>query len=582
MGLYVVFPLSFAYAILRHRVFDLGVIVRQGLQYALARGVLLTVVPALGALLLADLLLHGQQPLLEILRGRGGVYVVLGGLAATAYVKRQHWLESLDRRYFRERYDAQRLLREVVEQVREARSFGPLAPQVVTRIEAALHPEFVALLVREPRELSFRSLALAPPGGALPALPADSKLMALVRLLGKPLEVPQTASGWLKEQLPHAETEFLRQERIQLLVPIATASDRTEALLALGWKRSEEPYSREDVDLLVAIAASLALLLERPSGTAAARSDVFEECPQCGSCYDSGATQCAREGVRLVPVILPRTLEGRYRLERRLGRGGMGTVYSASDTELERRVAVKVIREDLVGSAETANRFRRETRVAASFSHPNVVTVHDFGVAAGTRAFLVMELLEGSTLRERLRRQGRFTAPNTVAILRNVCAALDAAHRRQLVHRDLKPENIFLVGDASKETAKVLDFGIAKFFSAAPELLTADTAPGALVGTPLYMSPEQWRREAAHPAWDLWALAAITYEMLMGAHPFQSKSPADWLGTALVPRFTAVATHLPEAPSQWQAFFETALAPQPHSRPQSAERFLSELEEALV
>jgi len=110
--------------------------------------------------------------------------------------------------------------------------------------------------------------------------------MSLVRLLGKPIEVPQTATGWLKEQLPQEETAFLRQARIELIVPIASAGDRTEALLALGVKRSEEPYTREDLDLLVAIASSLALLLEKPSLAGAPRSNAFEECPQCGVCYD--------------------------------------------------------------------------------------------------------------------------------------------------------------------------------------------------------------------------------------------------------------------------------------------------------
>jgi tRNA A-37 threonylcarbamoyl transferase component Bud32 len=579
--LYQAFPLSWAYAILRHRLFDVRVILRQGLQYALARRVLLTVVPALGILLLADLLSHGQQPLLEILHARGWIYVVLGGLAATAYVKRHYWLEALDRRFFRERYDAQRLLREVVEEVREARSFGQVAPHVATHIETALHPEFVVLLTREPHEPSYRSLAAAPAGQVLPALPPGSKLMSLVRLLGKPIEVPQTATGWLKEQLPHEETAFLRQTRIELLVPIATATDRTEALMALGLKRSEEPYSREDLDLLVAIASSLALLLEKPSVAGALRSDVFEECPQCGVCYDSGTTQCSRESARLVPVILPRLLDGRYYLERRLGRGGMGTVYAASDRALERRVAVKVIREDLVGSADAAERFRREARVAASFAHPNVVTVHDFGVAEGNRAFLVMELLEGGTLREGLWRHQRFTPPRTLSLLRNVCAALEAAHRRQLVHRDLKPENIFLVAGETAETAKVLDFGIAKFLPVATVQPTVDTAPGAVLGTFRYMSPEQWRGEEARPAWDLWALTVVTYEMLTGAYPFDGRSPAEWFGTGAVARFTPVSVHLPEAHRSWQELFEHAFAHDLARRPQSVETFLSELHRAL-
>jgi hypothetical protein len=113
----------------------------------------------------------------------------------------------------------------------------------------------------------------------------------------------------------------------------------TEALLALGAKRSEEPYSDEDQGLLLTIAASLAILLEKPTVARKPRNDLFEECPQCGICYDSGSTQCDQEGARLVPVILPRILEERYLLERRLGLGGMGTVYAALDSSLERRSA---------------------------------------------------------------------------------------------------------------------------------------------------------------------------------------------------------------------------------------------------
>src|SRR5262249_48772412 len=156
----------------------------------------------------------------------------------------------------------------------------------------------------------------------------------------------------------------------------------------------EEPYTREDQELLSAIASSLALLLERP----AVRPEIarrFVECPECGVCYDSGASHCSREGAPLASVRLPRRIAERYLLDRRLGSGGMGTVYAAVDLALERRVAVKVIREDRVGSVEAAERFRREARASASFSHPNVVTIHDFGVLGGTRAFLVMELLEG-------------------------------------------------------------------------------------------------------------------------------------------------------------------------------------------
>ena len=570
-------PLSFAIAILRHRLFDIRVVVRQGLQYALARGVLFAIVPTLAVIMLADVLLHGDQPLIAIMSARGWVYGALGGLAYLANLKRQSWLQALDRRFFRERYDAQRILKEVVEQVHRAGSFEKVAPRVVAKIEAALHPEFAALLVREPQEKTYRTLAAAPSGQAPPPLRADSKLVTLARVLGKPLEVSLRESGWLKQQLPHEETDFLRQARIDLLVPIVVAAERAEALLALGAKRSEEPYSREDQDLLVAIASSLALLLEKPTEVArSARrvSEAFEECPECGTCYDTGAGRCRAEGTKLISMHLPRVLAGRYRLEKRRGRGGMGTVYEATDAALERRVALKVIREGLLSSAEAAERFRREARAAASFTHPNVVTVHDFGVADHSRAFLVMELLEGMTLRDELKQKSRLSASRALDILRGVCAAVEAGHRRQLIHHDLKPENIFLARDDTEEATKVVDFGLAKFLPAATQA-TADTATGALVGTLAYMSPEELRGLGIGVAWDLWALAVVAYEMLTGVQPFPRAT------AILMGRFTPLTEYLPDAPSRWQGFFAQAFALDPNLRPSSARIFHSELKRAL-
>lgn len=580
--LWLAFPLSFAYAILRHRLFDVGVLIRQGLQYAVARGALLSVAPLLGAILLADAFFHGSQPLVSILAMRGWVYMAAGGLAILAHTRRERWLGALDRRFFRERYNAQQLLREVVEDIRQAGSLERVAARMVARIEAALHPEFVALLVREQSETSYRSLAAAPAGHAPPPLSAASKLAALVRVLESPLEISPAESGWLQQQLPQKDVDFLRQARIDLLVPISTTPDRPEALLALGAKRSEEPYAQEDRNLLIPIASSLAMLLERPAAAPALPpvSEAFEECPQCGACYDSGAGPCPQEGANLTPVRLPRALAGRYRLERRRGRGGMGTVYEATDTALERRVAVKVIHDSLVGSVEAAERFRREARAAASFAHPNVVTVYDFGSVAETRAFLVMELLEGATLREELQAQKRAAPLRVVEIMRGVCAAVQAAHRRDLVHRDLKPENIFLSRGEAGEVPKVLDFGVAKFLPAAAQE-TADTQSGVVLGTLAYMAPEQLRGQPVDPFWDLWALAVVTYEMLTGVHPFAGLTGADY-SAVLMGRFTPLAKYLPGSPTRWQQFLERALHVDPARRPNSARSFFSELERALA
>jgi len=579
--LWLAFPLSFAYAILRHRLFDVGVLIRQGLQYAVARGALLSVAPLLVAVLLGDAFLHAHQPLISILATRGWVYIAAGGLAMLAHVRRERWLEALDRRFFRERYDAHRLLREVVEDIRQAGSLEQVATRMVAHIEAALHPEFAALLVRERSETNYRSLAAAPAGHAPPPLSAASKLAALVRALDTPLELSHSESGWLQQQLPPKDVEFFRKARIDLLVPISTASDRTEGLLALGVKRSEEPYAEDDRNLLIAIATNLAMLLERPSAAPVLlpASEAFVECPQCGACYDSGAGPCPQEGATPVPMRLPRVLAGRYRVERRRGRGGMGTVYEATDTALERRVAVKVIHDSLVGSVEAAERFRREARATASFAHPNVVTVYDFGSIAETRAFLVMELLEGTTLREELRAQKRLAPPRVVEIMRGVCAAVHAAHRRQLVHRDLKPENIFLSRGEAGEVPKVLDFGVAKFLPAAAQE-TADTQSGALVGTLAYMAPEQLRGQPVDPSWDLWALAVLTYEMLTGVHPFAGSTGAI-PSTLVMGRFTPPGEYLQGSPTRWQQFLDRVLDVDPARRPNSAQIFFSELERAL-
>jgi tRNA A-37 threonylcarbamoyl transferase component Bud32 len=572
--LWLAFPLSFAYAILRHRLLDVGVLIRQGLQYAVARGMLISFVPALGVVLFVDLLIHGDQPLITVLSARGWVYGALGGMALVAYKQRRGWMEALDRRFFREHYDAQLLLREIAEEARQAGSFERAAPRVVARIEAALHPQFAALMVRPPPERTFRALASAPSGQAPPSLPSESRLMGLVRVLGRPLELPHTESGWLQQQLPPEETELLRQAGIDLLVPIMTTGGRQkEAALALGIKRSEEPYTREDQDVLAAIAASLALLMEKPTEVPVHVSEAFEECPQCGVCYDTGTGNCAQEGSSLVPIRLPRQLVGRYRLERQRGKGGMGAVYEATDTALERRVAVKVIREDLVDSEKAAERFRQEARATASFAHPNVVTVYDFGVAAGTRAFLVMELLNGGTLREELVQKTQLTAVRTLEILRGVCSAVQAAHRRNLIHRDLKPENIFLARSEAGEVPKILDFGIAKFLPSGTQA-TVGTDQAVLIGTLPYMSPEQVRGEAAQPGWDVWALTVIAYEMLTGARPFS--------GAAMLSgQPTPISAHKPKAPAGWQDFFARALALDPAQRPGSASEFFSELKQAL-
>jgi tRNA A-37 threonylcarbamoyl transferase component Bud32 len=568
-------PLSFAYGILRHRLFDVRVIIRQGMRYAVARGVLLSLVPILAALFGLDVLLHGDRPIAAVLQARAWIYVALAGMTVAAYHQRGAWLDSLDRRFFRERYDADRVLRIMANDVRQSGNFDEVAERVVRQIDAALHPEYAALLVCEAGDAEYRIGAAAGPAQIAPAIRADSKLAELMRVLGKPFEVPHGGDGWLERQLPRRDIVTLRQARIEMLVPIVTERTARQVVLVLGGKRSEEPYSGDDQEMLGDIASNLASLVERPPTESP--EEAFEECPTCGACSAAGTVDCARDGTALVRVQAPLLIQARYLLNRRLGRGGMGTVYEAHDDALDRRVAVKLLREDLARHAEAAERFRQEARAAAAFSHPHVVTVHDFGLTARGRAYLVMELLQGVTLREELRRRGQFVPDDTRQIMRGVCAAVEAAHERRIVHRDLKPENLLLVGSSMPFHPKILDFGIAKFLDGAAETGSLHTSDGVLPGTLAYMSPERLRGELPAPAWDIWSLGVIAWEMLTGRHPFITIVPTN--GVTVDPFLPADgAARIGPA---WRAFFERALSPQAERRPASALLFFSELEQML-
>ena len=231
--LFLAFPISYSYAILRQRLFDVSVIVRRALQYALARRVIASILPAAIGLLLVDLVtgaIHlgeefgsGHHPapgeiLSRVLSARGWLYAILAGLVIVAHRKRESWMAALDKRFFRERYNAQQILRDVVQEVRAARSLEEVAPRIVSRIEAALHPEFVALMVRAPNQPTFICHASLPADFALQGLAAESKLMAAFRLFAKPLQISLSESGWLKQQLPPF--------RHRLPAPVAHRFDR--------------------------------------------------------------------------------------------------------------------------------------------------------------------------------------------------------------------------------------------------------------------------------------------------------------------------------------------------------------------
>jgi eukaryotic-like serine/threonine-protein kinase len=211
----------------------------------------------------------------------------------------------------------------------------------------------------------------------------------------------------------------------------------------------------------------------------------------------------------------------RYRLERRLGTGGMATVQLALDTRLERRVAVKLLAEHLAQDSSFVSRFRREALAAARLVHPNIVQVFDFGAdEASGRPFIVMEWVDGPSCAEILRELGRLDPDDAVSILTQACRGLDYAHRNGVVHRDVKPGNLLRGRDGGQ--VKLADFGIAKATEHSDM-----TKVGSVLGTAAYLSPEQARGEPAGPASDLYALGVVSYQVLAGRLPYEAASLTD-------------------------------------------------------
>ncbi|MCA9596406.1 MAG: serine/threonine protein kinase [Myxococcales bacterium] len=269
-------------------------------------------------------------------------------------------------------------------------------------------------------------------------------------------------------------------------------------------------------------------------------------------------------------------LAGKYRLVSPLGRGGMGTVWRAEHLTLRSPLAIKLVAGRAAESQEALGRFLREAQAAAALRSPHVVQIIDYGVE-GSTPFIAMELLEGESLADRLRRVGRLSPEETSRVVTHVARAIARAHEAGVVHRDLKPDNVFLVANADDEIAKVLDFGIAKVDDTTSQATTPATRTGAVMGTPHYMSPEQARgnRAVDHRS-DLWSLGVIAYECLTGRRPFES----DVLGDLLI-KICAEEAPVPSSvvpvPAGFDAWFARATARDPNQRFQSAQ----EMSEAL-
>jgi serine/threonine-protein kinase len=316
----------------------------------------------------------------------------------------------------------------------------------------------------------------------------------------------------------------------------------------------------------------------------------MKSCPTCQAAYPTNFAVCPQDGTLLVEAgTWPEgmVVRGKYRILNKIGQGGMGTVYRAVHVAFDELRALKVISPELLGDELFARRFKHEAIITRKLQHPNAVRVDDIDEAEDGRPFIVMEYIEGQSLKKLIQEQGALPAPRVCSLIKQVAAALEAAHRLGMVHRDIKPDNIVLVQTPEGERAKVLDFGIAKIKEGrrgATASMTL-TGTGVVIGTPQYMSPEQAmgkRGDQLDGRSDLYSLGVVMYEMLTGALPFQADTTMEMILAHLQRPPTPIRTLRPELqiPEALAALVMRLLEKNPDLRPASGAALIAELEGA--
>lgn len=322
----------------------------------------------------------------------------------------------------------------------------------------------------------------------------------------------------------------------------------------------------------------------------------MRQCPECKTVYTQGEVFCPLDGARILSKVTERpepavprdpligqVLGDRYKVIRRIGEGGMGMVYETEHVIIEKRFALKVLRDDFSSRPEVVERFRQEAKSASRIGNEHIVDISDFGETKDGSSFFVMEYLEGHDLSHVIAKQGPIEMHRLIDILLQCCRALGAAHRKGIVHRDMKPENIFLSQrEDRKDFVKIVDFGIAKM----SELESGNsegrklTKTGMIFGTPEYMSPEQATGKPNDHRVDVYALGVITYEMITGKVPFTGDSFMAILTRHVLEEAPSIDLVAPQVhPPEWlKAIVKKAMSKDPDQRFASCEEMGMEIE----
>lgn len=602
-----VFPLTATYAVLFQGVLDYQSALRRAAQYALARYTLgaLVALPLIGGLAL--LYAHRAESLGSLLTGwRFLGLLAVAATAAAALPLRYRLLTVLDRRYFREAYDARRVLRELTDAVRKTPGIAELSRLLVEQVDRALHVESVVVMAASPEQPGL--LRAASSRGVADPEPVTTSTQFVSLLAGSsdPLPIDATGPGSLLARLPDREKEWLRTAGASLLVPLHGSGDALTGFMALGPKKSETPFSEEDRDLLASVGGAAGMSIETRllratptpggGGSTPPRDETppARECLGCLRVFDPSVLACPTCASATQAALLPLVVLDKYRLESRLGSGGFGVVYAAMETRLGRRVALKTLPRI---SEEKVERFKREALAAAAIHHPNLAMIHT-AESWNETPILVFELLEGGTLAQRLM-VSPLSVADALTLGQAMASVLEEAHKRGILHRDIKPSNI---GYDARQTPKLLDFGVARIRDPQTpvphhhvETITLErlrrsetevpqtqdaplTETGAIVGTPAYLPLEAFQNREPGPAFDLWALSVTLYESLSGVNPFRAPTPAETIERLLRHTPAPLREVRPGVPRDLSDFLVRALSRNPGERPGSAAQFASGLD----
>jgi len=585
-------PLAVVWVSLSGEIVPAKLLVHRAAVFLLARRTarVLSFVPL--GVLVALFWVHREKPLGATL-GAHPVAIAFAVMAIGALAWRESFQRAVERWVEPAPPNADLIVSAVGDRARNADSLADLGAAISAEIKAGFGVTDAALYVLDDTEGVFRAA-----GRDLAGLEADAPALETLRSQREATDL-SAARALSRSAAADRQTHWARATGLALLLPLSGSGRHLVGFLGVGPKHSELDFGRADRLALRAVAAATSLAVEnlrlRSTPDAAARAagripgaaavvapgeEVALWCRSCGRVFRAaGGGLCAEDGSPLEPGDVPYVLAGRYLFERRLGAGGMGTVWGARDLTLGRGVAVKTLSRL---SSSAAARFRREARAVARFIHPNIATILTAETWRGV-PLLVFEYLEGGTLSQRVR--GGVQAPSDVMRWGALLAgALDAAHEAGVLHRDVKPSNVGFTLDG---TPKLLDFGLAAVFDdvepPAPDAGLAEdpiaslertvsrlTRSNAIVGTIPYLSPEAALGQVPGPGFDLWGLTLSLYEAVTGKNPFFAESVTATLNRILTFGAPDARTLRRECPSALAAVFARNLSSRREQRAHTA------------